>query len=99
MRKNRPREKYPKKKLFHRLEAVDEFIDKVTNDSNRISFLDRPAEVVDKNNVDPITGTSMKRLREEDKPYNTVIGCEIDEVTPQRGEVWMCGQIRHSLFC
>ena len=77
----------------------DEFIDKVTNDSNRISFLDRPAEVVDKNNVDPITGTSMKRLREEDKPYNTVIGCEIDEVTPQRGEVWMCGQIRHSLFC
>jgi len=41
----------------------------------------------------------MKRLREEDKPYNTVIGCEIDEVTPQRGEVWMCGQIRHSLFC
>lgn len=81
------------------LEAVDEFIDKVTNDSNRISFLDRPAEVVDKNNVDPITGTSMKRLREEDKPYNTVIGCEIDEVTPQRGEVWMCGQIRHSLFC
>ena len=43
------------------LEAVDEFIDKVTNDSNRISFLDRPAEVVDKNNVDPITGTSMKR--------------------------------------
>ena len=81
------------------LEAVDEFIDKVTNDSNRISFLDRPAEVVDKNNVDPITGTSMKRLREEDKTYNTVIGCEIDEVTPQRGEVWMCGQIRHSLFC
>lgn len=81
------------------LEAVDAFIDKVTSDSNRISFLDRPGEVVDKSNVDPIAGTSMRKLREEDMPYNTVIGCEIDEVTPQRGEVWMRDRLRHSLFC
>lgn len=80
----------PKEEAFpSSLEAVDKFIDKVTNDSNRISFLDRPGEVVDKDNLDPMAKTSLRRLREEDKPYNSVIGCEIDEVTPQRGEVWM----------
>ena len=28
-----------------------------------------------------------KRLRQENEPYNSVYACEIDEVSPQRGEV------------
>ena len=28
-----------------------------------------------------------KRLRQESEPYNSVYACEIDEVSPQRGEV------------
>lgn len=68
------------------LEEMDKFIAKATSDSKRISFLDRPVEVVDKETLDPISESPLRRLREEDKPYNTVIGCEIDEVTPQRGE-------------
>ena len=73
------------------LEEMDKFIAKATSDSKRISFLDRPVEVVDTETLDPISESQLRRLREEDKPYNTVIGCEIDEVTPQRGEVGMSG--------
>ena len=30
---------------------------------------------------------TAKRLRQENEPYNTVCACEIDEISPQRGEV------------
>ena len=34
--------------------------------------------------------SSIRRLREENEPYNSVYGLELSETSPKKGEVWMC---------
>lgn len=74
------------------LDEMDSFIEQATNNSSPISFANRSEKAFhssgEEESVDsPLSRPVVRSLREEGKPYNSILACEIDEVTPQRGEV------------
>lgn len=73
------------------LDEMDSFIANAVNSSDRPSLTNREEKVFQSpgegSESSPFEQPTVRSLRGEGKPYNSIMACEIDEVTPQRGEV------------
>ena len=73
------------------LDEMDSFIANAVSPSDRPSLANREEKVFhspkEESERNPFEPPIVRSLRGEGKPYNTIMACEIDEVTPQRGEV------------
>ena len=90
------------------LDEMDSFIANAVNTSDRPSLTNREEKVFhspkEESESNPFEQPIVRSLRGEGKPYNTIMACEIDEVTPQRGEVSLDLAIKkvditYSRFC
>ena len=90
-RQSSPHSSKKEEDLPSSLDEMDSFIENAVSTPDRPSFANREEKVLhpanEESNESPFETPIVRSLRGEGKPYNTIMACEIDEVTPQRGEV------------